>query len=57
MVVPPSILIVTSNVSGKPTEIKWDGKNENGELITPGVYFGVLESGGNFEISKFIVIK
>ncbi|OGR84309.1 MAG: hypothetical protein A2901_03110 [Elusimicrobia bacterium RIFCSPLOWO2_01_FULL_54_10] len=34
------------------TDIVWDGRNENGSLVTAGIYYAILEVGGNIKSRK-----
>jgi hypothetical protein len=37
--------------------IVWDGKNQSGQPIASGVYFGVLSQGENVRIKKMLLLK
>ena len=38
---------------------EWDLKNQNGDIVAPGLYIFVVEAGGNLEprVGKFVIIK
>lgn len=48
----PAGLYVDRNVSAY-----WDGKNENGECVSSGIYFYSIDTGDFFDTKKMIVIK
>jgi len=37
--------------------IKWDGKNDNGSLVTSGVYFYMIQAGNFSKTKKMIILK
>lgn len=37
--------------------IRWDGKDESGKKVVPGVYFYKLDSGKGFITKRFIIVK
>lgn len=39
-------------------EASWDGRNQNGHIVAAGVYYGLLEVGGEIKSKKqFGVVK
>lgn len=39
------------------TELKWDGKNENGEIVESGIYIYQIQVGDSFKTGTIIVAK
>ena len=37
--------------------LKWDGRNEYGLQVSPGIYFGIVKSDYSQEIIKLIMLK
>ena len=38
-------------------ELKWDGKNENGEIVESGIYIYQVQVGDSFETGTIILAK
>ncbi len=42
---------------GEHTEDVWDGKNDDGEFVPNGLYYGIIETGKERHIIKIAVVK
>ena len=51
------VLIRTLNALIGETELKWDGKNENGEIVESGIYLYQLQVGDSFKTGTIILAK
>ena len=51
------ILIRTLNAQIGETELKWDGKNENGEIMESGIYLYQLQVGDSYKTGTIILAK
>jgi hypothetical protein len=52
------VATVASGACGAGAHVAvWDGRSERGSRVGPGVYFGVLESGGETRRSKVVLLK
>lgn len=51
------VLVKTLTAQFGETELKWDGKNENGEFVESGVYVYQLQVGESFKTGTLIVAK
>jgi hypothetical protein len=37
--------------------VRWDGRDENGTLLSSGVYFGRLRAGRDMRATKLVFVK
>jgi len=37
--------------------LHWDGKNDSGQILSSGVYFARLASGGRSELIKLVLVR
>ena len=44
-------------VGGATSSLLWDGRNEQGSICSPGVYFVRLQSGGRLQTRKILLLK
>lgn len=51
------VLVKTLTAELGDTELKWDGKNENGEIVESGIYIYQLQVGDSFKTGTIIVAK
>ncbi len=49
-------LVDKEQLSGE-VSIEWDGRNENGEVVTTGIYFCMFEHPGGVEYIKMLLLK
>ena len=52
-----TVLDKESKIGGQEYDTFWDGKNDKGDLVANGVYFFKLETKGQTEWGKVVVIK
>ena len=48
---------VRSFTAGASGRIVWDGRDEHGDLVRPGMYFLRAESGGRAAVARIAVIR
>lgn len=51
------VLVKTLTAQLGETELKWDGKNENGEVVESGIYIYQLQVGDSYKTGTIIVAK
>ena len=51
------VLVKTLTAQLGETELKWDGKNESGEIVESGIYIYQLQVGNSFKTGTIIVAK
>lgn len=51
------VLIKTLSAQIGETELKWDGKNENGEIVESGIYLYQLQVGDSYKTGTIILAK
>jgi flagellar hook assembly protein FlgD len=49
--------LVNESQSGGPHEAAWNGKDDRGQSVSSGVYFYVLEAGGERRMKKLVLLK
>ncbi len=49
--------LVNSNYSSGTYQVRWDGKNDNRELVTTGVYFCKMKIGNYQAVRRLILLK
>jgi hypothetical protein len=50
-------ILVRQNQNPGIYQISWDGKNEEGQVVSSGVYFYLLEAGEKKEAKKMVLLK
>ncbi len=51
------VLVKTLTAQLGETELKWDGKNENGEIVESGIYIYQLQVGDSYKTGTIILAK
>lgn len=49
--------LVDDELAAGPHEVLWDGRDQSGRSVTPGVYFSCLESAGQSAMRKVVLMK
>jgi hypothetical protein len=50
-------LLVDRNLNAGPHQVKWDGKNQKGQLVASGVYFCRLQAGTVRQVRKLSLLR